>query len=432
MPNKLLLADDSVTIQRVIELTFADEDVDVIAVGDGQRAIEAIERDRPDIVLADVGMPERDGYEVAAFVKQHPTLSHVPVVLLTGAFEPVDEARARDIGCDGVLVKPFEPQVVINRVKDLLSGRGPDMPWESSPQLKPAEPAPEPEVAREPEAAPEPGAAPESEAASEFSPPPGVAARPEPPEPRRSLSAEPANLLSAGGDEAGFAGVEDPLIEDYIDQIDAAFSQLPEGLRALERLAGGRVPPPRIGSAPGRDRPPAEAARAPSEWDAVAVSDRAHKRATDESPVVREPTREQPLAPVVPRPPRTPPPTPVAQPEPIAPSPAAAPPERAAQPRGPSVARPQPRPGLSAPPGPPSGSPVLAEAFAALLAAEQSGAASLSGEVSPAQRLITDELIEAVTRRILERLSDQVVRRTVGDIVSQIAERLVREEIEHI
>ena len=62
----LLLADDSVTIQRVIELTFADEDVEVVAVGDGEQAIARIGRSVPDIVLADIGMPKRSGYEVAA------------------------------------------------------------------------------------------------------------------------------------------------------------------------------------------------------------------------------------------------------------------------------------------------------------------------------------------------------------------------------
>ena len=129
MPQTLLLADDSITIQRVIELTFADEGIAVIAVGNGQAAIERAERDRPDIVLADVSMPERDGYEVASFVKSHPQLSHVPVVLLTGAFEPVDESRARAAGCDGVLVKPFEPQMVIHRVKDLLAGNRPASLW---------------------------------------------------------------------------------------------------------------------------------------------------------------------------------------------------------------------------------------------------------------------------------------------------------------
>ena len=110
MPHKLLLADDSVTIQRVIELTFADEDIDVVSVSDGFRAIEAISRDTPDIVLADVSMPEKDGYAVASFVKGDPRSAHVPVVLLTGAFEPLDESRAETIGCDAVLVKPFEPQ----------------------------------------------------------------------------------------------------------------------------------------------------------------------------------------------------------------------------------------------------------------------------------------------------------------------------------
>lgn len=110
----------------MIELTFADQNVRVVAVGDGQHAIDRIEADPPDIVLADVGMPTRDGYEVAAFVKSTPRLAHIPVLLLTGAFEPVDEARARAIGCDGLLVKPFEPQMVIAKVHDLLSRRRPD------------------------------------------------------------------------------------------------------------------------------------------------------------------------------------------------------------------------------------------------------------------------------------------------------------------
>ena len=124
MPHKLLLADDSVTIQRVIELTFADEDVQVKAVSTGQQAIDAVTADPPDIVLADVGMPERDGYEVAAYIKGRADLAHIPVLLLTGAFEPVDEARAAAARCEGVLAKPFEPQMLISRVKELLPKPG--------------------------------------------------------------------------------------------------------------------------------------------------------------------------------------------------------------------------------------------------------------------------------------------------------------------
>lgn len=122
MPT-LLLADDSLTIRRVIELTFADQDISVVTASDGREAIQKIRTAPPDIILADVGMPEHDGYEVAAFVKKSAQLAHIPVLLLAGAFEPVDHARARDVGCDGVLVKPFEPQLVIARVRELLAGR---------------------------------------------------------------------------------------------------------------------------------------------------------------------------------------------------------------------------------------------------------------------------------------------------------------------
>lgn len=121
MPKTLLLADDSVTIQRVIELTFAHEDVRVVAVSDGRRALQWLDGERPDVVLADVDVPEVDGYQIASHVKSASRLKDVPVLLLAGAFEPVDQERVRQIGCDGVLVKPFEPQQLVTRVKALLA-----------------------------------------------------------------------------------------------------------------------------------------------------------------------------------------------------------------------------------------------------------------------------------------------------------------------
>ena len=117
----LLLADESQAIQRVIELTFAEEDIRVVVVGDGDAAIAQIGDQPPDIVLVDVGMTGKNGYEVARYIKQEPHLSHIPVLLLTGAFEPIDQRRADEAGCDGVLSKPFEPQVIIDRVRELLT-----------------------------------------------------------------------------------------------------------------------------------------------------------------------------------------------------------------------------------------------------------------------------------------------------------------------
>ena len=120
MAHKLLLADDSHTIQRVVELTLANEDIDVVTVGDGAQAIEAIKRDDPDIVLADVSMPGRNGYDVASFVRSDSARAAIPIVLLTGAFEPLDQARCDAIGRHEVLVKPFEPREVVGKVRELL------------------------------------------------------------------------------------------------------------------------------------------------------------------------------------------------------------------------------------------------------------------------------------------------------------------------
>ncbi|MEX2270224.1 MAG: response regulator [Vicinamibacterales bacterium] len=145
MAHTLLLADDSVTIRRVIELTFADENVRVVSVSSGRDAIASIEASPPDIVLADAGMPDVSGYDIAAFVKGRPDLKHIPVILLAGAFEPLDEARARASGSDGVLVKPFEPQMAVARVRELLSPEATPIATpraEPPPPVEPAAPAP--------------------------------------------------------------------------------------------------------------------------------------------------------------------------------------------------------------------------------------------------------------------------------------------------
>lgn len=113
----LLVADDSPNIQLFIELTFADENVEVISVANGDAAIARLETAPPNIVLADVDMPGKNGYEVARHMKATPALAHIPVVLLTAALDP----SAQTLGCDGVLSKPFEPQLVITTVRDLLN-----------------------------------------------------------------------------------------------------------------------------------------------------------------------------------------------------------------------------------------------------------------------------------------------------------------------
>jgi CheY-like chemotaxis protein len=327
--HKLLLADDSVTIQRVVELTFSGEDVQVVTVGDGEQAIARIPIERPDIVLADIGMPKRSGYDVSAFVKGRPDLAHIPVLLLAGAFEPVDDARAQQVKCDGVLVKPFEPQQVVARVRELVEGGN-----EKALPAFAAEPATPP--------------------ASQFSAPV-----------ERTATAEPSRKTESK-------------LDDYFQGLDAALAVLdnkPDTRRPvpseLEDFRASEVPTLEklLGSTPFRESMPAADASFGAPIGA-SMMDAIHSRNTETVP--------------------------------------AAPPADSGN--------------------------VILDAFHALLAMEQ-------GEPGPAVRAqaapaapvaITDELVNEVTRRVLERLAPNAARDLVRQVVGEVAERLIREEIARI
>lgn len=331
MPPTILLADDSLTIQRVIELTFADEGIQVVSVGDGDEAVVELDRTTPDVVLADATMPGRSGYDVAEHIRKTPRLAHIPVLLLTGAVGPVDSGRAAAVGCDGVLAKPFDPQVLIERVKELLVR-----------QKRPGEGT---EVSRE------------------------SASQPPSPHPPTADDSKPQT------DPAGVA--------DYFDRLDRAFGALgmttaASGAAAIlpteDRSQGTAEADDSIRVAPGR--PSALSYGSPrSDFD----------RAGGSGPESND---------------------------------AAAPSSR------PSAPAPGPTPQLAP-----------AAAFAALLAAEQ-GAASLAlarTQVKTAPRsIVTEELIDELARRVLERLSDHVGGEAVTDVVVTVAERLVAAEIERI
>jgi len=105
----ILVADDNTNIQKMVSLAFEDRGITVVSVGNGEAAVRRIPDLNPDLVLADIFMPVRNGYEVCEFVKKDQRFAHVPVILLVGAFDPLDEKEARRVGADGVLKKPFVP-----------------------------------------------------------------------------------------------------------------------------------------------------------------------------------------------------------------------------------------------------------------------------------------------------------------------------------
>lgn len=121
MAKKILLADDSITIQKVISITFASEDYELIVVGDGEAAIRKIKEIKPDLVMADVAMPGRTGYEVCEAIKNDSNLNDIPVLLLAGTFEPLNKDEAARVKADDSIVKPFESQELLDKVSGLLA-----------------------------------------------------------------------------------------------------------------------------------------------------------------------------------------------------------------------------------------------------------------------------------------------------------------------
>jgi len=133
--SRILLADDSPHAQRMGELILREEGYEVVTVTDGASALVRLRDFDPDLILVDVAMPTKSGYEICEFVKSSLQHTHTRVVLLAGAQETVDEPEARRVHSDGVLKKPFEASAVLQTVKPLLEaaaaarvGQFPDLP----------------------------------------------------------------------------------------------------------------------------------------------------------------------------------------------------------------------------------------------------------------------------------------------------------------
>ncbi|MEM6457456.1 MAG: response regulator, partial [Acidobacteriota bacterium] len=148
MAKTLLLADDSVTIQKVVELTFMDQDYEVVSVSDGDAALAKLgEGLTPDLVIADVHMPGTDGYTVCEQAKAR--FPSVPVLLMVGTFEAFDEQRAASCGADDHLKKPFDSQDLLQRAEQMIAAAAAASAAEAAIFAEPAaaEPAPAAEVA---------------------------------------------------------------------------------------------------------------------------------------------------------------------------------------------------------------------------------------------------------------------------------------------
>lgn len=140
MSIKVLVADDSITIQKVIGIIFGGDEYSLTIVDNGTSAVDKAREINPDILLIDVLMPGMSGYEVAEAVRSTPALATKPILLLTGSFEPFDEDKAQKCGADDFIAKPFESQQIITKVKELLElGKSRELPAQTATPSPPAD-----------------------------------------------------------------------------------------------------------------------------------------------------------------------------------------------------------------------------------------------------------------------------------------------------
>jgi CheY-like chemotaxis protein len=152
MGSRILVADDSVTIQKVVELTFSKEDFQIVPARSGAEAIRKAREERPDLMLIDLVMPDKSGYEVCEILRKDPLLKHVPIILLTGTFDAFDKNEGTRVGANDFVTKPFESQNLISKVKQLLFTHSMAAP------PRPVGPRPAAETAPAPPAPPAPAA----------------------------------------------------------------------------------------------------------------------------------------------------------------------------------------------------------------------------------------------------------------------------------
>ncbi len=246
MAARILVADDSVTIQKVVELTFSKEDFVLIPARSGEEAIRKAKEVQPDLILLDLVMPDKSGYEVCTAVRAEPTLRAVPIIMLTGTFEAFDKDQGLRAGANDFVTKPFESQVLITKVKQLLFAKTVETG---------APPAAPPRVGAPIVA---PGLPPAAGPARPVTPPPPVAAAAPPLAgelPTLELPTLELEPIPGGPKTAG-----------------AEASSFPEGLSLEELLGSGPAPPPEPTGAkppPGSAETPPEGAPAPTSLEGL-------------------------------------------------------------------------------------------------------------------------------------------------------------------
>ena len=446
MRKKLLLADDSITIQKVVELTFPSDEFEVVTAGNGRLAVDKALAFLPDIVLCDVIMPQLDGYQVCEALRASPQLSKVPILLLNGAFEPYDAERAKSVGALGNVSKPFDPPALVARVKEILNERSSAAFERPSVEDLAAEVMAEAQA----EEVDVPAATVPHDYTYDETETHPVSTVEVPMDVRemaaRSLSLDAPVFAPA---EPDVLTSEEPDLSDTLhgplDAEPAPTAEMqaepgpPEGIEAIEEIepvaATGEFEAPAGLTAPaaGSAETPTEE---PMEFDPEATEIESELApmpapvAAAAAPVVEEFSQEHEFDPSELDPPvaRTAEvvPTPPPAPEPMAAA------EELPSPEPEAILMPAPAPqaaiALPAPAPTPSEAP---GAFDSLVGAATVPAAA-TAPAGSAEVAVPVDMVQQIAQRVISQVSERVIREIAWDVIPGLAEKLIRAEIERI
>ena len=384
-------------MQKVVELTFADEGMEVVSVGDGQSALDKLEHLTPDVVLADTIMPGLTGYELCRSMKDDQRFARIPVMLLVSSFAPLDEAAAQRAGADDVITKPFQSiRQLVNRVDLLLSDKQPSaisndqsMPAFGEPEDVTAIPveveSDEPKVTVMVEAAQMEAAAPHPE---------GGACAPD-------IEFQTADTAKLEPDAAGFHTNEydtlevEPPVDDARNNaqtIDQTPPEIKSDMRMNETVSRNEPAPPRFSDAL-LDLDDSEFVASAMADDVVLDLD------LETPPPIDSEDRSQDLAPTQES-------------------------ESVGSQSEEQSAETQENPAVSSEP--------QSDTEPRSLAAEEAptGPLAYPPGVNFSQQELSPEAINAIAQRVIEKMSDKVIREIAWEVVPELSELMIKKKLE--
>ena len=120
MAKRILVVDDETELVDMITLRLQAHDYKIIQAHDGQEGLEKAKKDKPDLIILDVMMPKMDGYKVCGFLKRDARYAKIPIIMLTARAQQEDMSLGEELGADAYITKPFDPELLLGKIKELI------------------------------------------------------------------------------------------------------------------------------------------------------------------------------------------------------------------------------------------------------------------------------------------------------------------------